>query len=61
MPTSNRNISNKMKNLLIMLNLQPLKTQTLSNGVKIKMYKNGNIKTITTPYDKDLTINNPLK
>tara|TARA_R110000796_G_scaffold50954_1_gene120325 strand:+ start:208 stop:330 length:123 start_codon:yes stop_codon:yes gene_type:complete len=33
----------------------------LKTDVRITFNKQGNIKTISTPYDKDLTINNPLK
>lgn len=33
----------------------------LNTDIRITLNKKGNIKTIITPYDKDLTINNPLK
>jgi hypothetical protein len=34
-----------MKKLLINLNILPLNKRVLSNGMIIKIYKNGNIKT----------------
>ena len=33
----------------------------LNTDVKITYNKQGNIKTLTTPYDNNQTINNPLK
>jgi hypothetical protein len=33
----------------------------LNTDVKITFNKQGNIKTISTPYDNNQTINNPLK
>jgi hypothetical protein len=32
----------------------------LNTDVRITLNKQGNIKTISTPYDKDLTINNKI-
>jgi hypothetical protein len=44
-----------------MLNQMILKPIKLPTEVKITYNKQGNIKTITTPYDNNLTINNPLR
>ena len=58
---NHRHLFISITNPFIIRNQMILKPIKLPTDVKITYNKQGNIKSITTPYDNNLTINNPLK